>query len=125
MAKRKSSARKTDTKKVPTEPSTEDPLSFEDALTELQHVVEDLETGRLGLEESLSRFEQGMTLLRSCYSRLNQAEQRVEILTSADEDEISTAPFDTSSTASTSTIGQASAKPKDSKDGTDSEQALF
>lgn len=125
MAKRKSSARKTDTKKVPTEPSTEDPLSFEDALTELQHVVEDLETGRLGLEESLSRFEQGMTLLRSCYSRLNQAEQRVEILTSADEDEISTAPFDTSSTASTSTIGQASANPKDSKDGTDSEQALF
>ena len=125
MAKRKSSTRKTDTKKVPTEPSTEDPLSFEDALTELQHVVEDLETGRLGLEESLSRFEQGMTLLRSCYSRLNQAEQRVEILTSADEDEISTAPFDTSSTASTSTIGQASAKPKDSKDGTDSEQALF
>jgi exodeoxyribonuclease VII small subunit len=104
--------------------------SFESALTDLQQVVEDLETGRLGLEESLSRFEHGTALLRSCYARLNQAEQRVEILTASDGDELTTAPLDATSTAHTSSVnpgtrGSSQTASADSDDSQDEEKSLF
>src|SRR4029077_1584254 len=60
------------------------PPTFEGALTELQKIVHDLEEGNLGLETSLSRFEEGIRLLRSCYRILEQAEQKIEILTGVD-----------------------------------------
>lgn len=60
------------------------PPAFEDALEELQRIVEELEEGRLGLGESIARFEQGMKLLRNCYDLLQQAEQKIEILTGFD-----------------------------------------
>ncbi|MEO1998556.1 MAG: exodeoxyribonuclease VII small subunit [Planctomycetaceae bacterium] len=126
MAKRKPAAKDKSTANPDTEANAAQPQNFEDALAELQQVVEDLETGRLGLEESLSRFEHGMSLLRSCYSRLNQAEQRVEILTSSDEENLTTAPFAASSTASTSTMGRGTrADLTESEGSSDSEQALF
>lgn len=61
-------------------------ISFEDALVELQQIVSDLETGSLGLDESLTRFEQGMGLLKECHQLLEQAEKRVQILTGVDAD---------------------------------------
>ena len=60
------------------------PVSFESALTQLQEIVSDLEEGDLGLEPSLARFEEGIRLLRSCYQILEQAEQKIEILTGQD-----------------------------------------
>jgi exodeoxyribonuclease VII small subunit len=126
MAKRKPAAKDKPIVNPAAEANADPPQNFEYALTELQQVVEDLETGRLGLEDSLSRFEHGMSLLRSCYSRLNQAEQRVEILTSSDEENLTTAPFDVSSTASTSTVGRGTRTDSAESEGSsDSEQALF
>lgn len=74
-------------------------LSFEQALTELQQVVDDLEEGSVGLEESMRRFERGTALLRHCYGLLEHAEQRIEILTGRDAaGNVETAPFDASAT---------------------------
>lgn len=54
--------------------------SFEQSLNELQALVERLESGDLSLEESLSTFEQGISLTRECQSALQDAEQRVQVL---------------------------------------------
>ena len=64
--------------------SKDPPLSFEAALSELESLVERMESGELTLEESLQSFEQGITLTRTCQEALTEAEQKVEILTSQD-----------------------------------------
>ncbi|HSD54532.1 MAG TPA: exodeoxyribonuclease VII small subunit [Burkholderiales bacterium] len=53
---------------------------FEQALADLEAVVERLERGELPLEEALAQFERGIGLARSCQDALKQAEQKVEIL---------------------------------------------
>jgi len=53
---------------------------FEQALGELEAVVDRLEHGELPLEEALKQFERGIELARTCEASLKQAEQRVEIL---------------------------------------------
>jgi len=55
-------------------------VDFEQALGELEAVVEKLEHGDLPLEEALKQFERGIELTRGCQASLKQAEQRVEIL---------------------------------------------
>jgi len=55
-------------------------LDFEQALAELEAVVERLEHGELPLEDALKQFERGIELARSCQTSLKAAEQRVEIL---------------------------------------------
>ena len=68
-------------------------------MAELQQVVAELEEGEIGLEESMRRFEQGMSLLRHCYALLENAEQRIEILSGHDaEGNPVTEPFDASAT---------------------------
>lgn len=59
---------------------------FEQALGELEAVVERLEHGDLPLEEALRQFERGIELARSCESSLRQAEQKVEILLQKKDD---------------------------------------
>lgn len=56
-------------------------MGLEEALDDLERIVAELEEGKLGLEESLVRFEKGMGLVRLCSSRLDRAEQRIESLT--------------------------------------------
>lgn len=53
---------------------------FEKSLSDLQALVERLESGDLSLEESLATFEQGIALTRECQSALQEAEQRVQVL---------------------------------------------
>jgi exodeoxyribonuclease VII small subunit len=62
------------------------PPSFEQALTELESLVDTLEKGELTLEESLAAFERGIALTRSCQKALNEAEQKVRILTERSAD---------------------------------------
>jgi exodeoxyribonuclease VII small subunit len=63
-----------------------DGLTFEEALVELEKMVRELEDGRLGLEESLSRYEQGVGLVRRCYAQLRSAEQKILLLSGTDEE---------------------------------------
>jgi exodeoxyribonuclease VII small subunit len=58
---------------------------FELTLEKLQGLVRELESGECSLEDSIKKFEEGMELARSCQERLNQAEQKIEILMKADK----------------------------------------
>ena len=90
-------AKKTSGSVNPAESESE--ISFEESLMELQQIVGGLEEGTLGLEESMQRFEKGIKLLRDCYRVLEQAEQRIEILTGTDADGNPViAPFDATAT---------------------------
>ncbi|BBV67260.1 MULTISPECIES: exodeoxyribonuclease VII small subunit [Kluyvera] len=64
----------------------EAPASFETALTELEQIVNRLESGSLPLEEALNEFERGVQLARQGQTKLQQAEQRVQILLADNED---------------------------------------
>ena len=67
---------------------------FEQSLSELQTLVERLESGELSLEDSLAAFEQGIRLTRDCQASLAQAEQKVQQLLERDG-ELQEVPFDT------------------------------
>ena len=58
----------------------ESKLSFENALTQLETVVEAMESGDVPLAELLAKFEQGTQLLKVCETRLKDAELKIEIL---------------------------------------------
>jgi exodeoxyribonuclease VII small subunit len=59
---------------------------FEASLERLTNIVDRLENGDLGLEESLALFEEGIRLARNAQERLDAAEKRVEELIAADQD---------------------------------------
>jgi exodeoxyribonuclease VII small subunit len=59
-------------------------FDFEEALTELDTLLEQMESGKLTLEESLSQFERGIQLTRQCQGLLKQAEQKVDLLIQKD-----------------------------------------
>ncbi len=62
---------------------TPDPpaLPFETALAQIERIIERIESGEVGLEESLAEYERGVTLINHCRSKLDVARQRVEDLT--------------------------------------------
>src|SRR5262245_30482521 len=62
-----------------------DKRTFEESLSELERLVRELEDGRLGLEDALERYEQGIGLIKACYGRLREAEQRILLLTGTDD----------------------------------------
>ena len=64
-------------------PNDEQP-DFEAALEQLETIVHQLEEGDLGLNEALTRYEQGIKLLRQCHELLQKAERRIELLSGAD-----------------------------------------
>ncbi|WP_293673854.1 exodeoxyribonuclease VII small subunit [uncultured Parolsenella sp.] len=55
-------------------------LTFKEASVELERVVRQLEGGDLELEDALERYARGVELLRSLRERLNNAEQKVQVL---------------------------------------------
>jgi exodeoxyribonuclease VII small subunit len=60
---------------------TEPELNFENAMARLEEIVEQMESGKMMLEELIVRYEEGMKLVRICQERLARAEQRIEIIT--------------------------------------------
>nr|VFK42799.1 MAG: Exodeoxyribonuclease VII small subunit [Candidatus Kentron sp. SD]VFK48417.1 MAG: Exodeoxyribonuclease VII small subunit [Candidatus Kentron sp. SD]VFK79195.1 MAG: Exodeoxyribonuclease VII small subunit [Candidatus Kentron sp. SD] len=55
--------------------------SFEQSLAELEQLVTHMEQGELTLEETVKSFERGIELNKMCQNTLDEAEQRVRILT--------------------------------------------
>lgn len=55
-------------------------LSFKQAQEELESIVRSLESGTLELEDSLALYERGVALLRSLKTRLEAAEQKIDVL---------------------------------------------
>jgi exodeoxyribonuclease VII small subunit len=69
--------------------------SFEDSLEELEKIVAELESGKLGLSDALGRYEQGVKHLKACQQLLEQAERKIELLSGVDaEGNPITQPFD-------------------------------
>jgi len=60
--------------------TTEIPLSFEAALTELENLVGRMESGDLPLQESLAVYKRGAELLTYCQNALKDAELQVQVL---------------------------------------------
>jgi len=54
--------------------------SFDNALKRLEEIVEQLESGQLGLEESLSRFEEGVKISVFCQEELQKTDGKVSLL---------------------------------------------
>ena len=53
-------------------------LTFEESLKRLEEIVEILEAGNAPLEESIKLYEEGMTLAKSCMTRLNEAKFKLK-----------------------------------------------
>jgi exodeoxyribonuclease VII small subunit len=60
--------------------------SFEESLGELEKIVAELESGKLGLSDALERYEQGVKHLKGCQQLLERAERKIELLSGVDAD---------------------------------------
>ena len=69
-------------------------FSFERSLAELQALVEALENGNVGLDESLVLFERGVELVRLCNKRIDEAEQRVLTVRVGEDGTVETVSFE-------------------------------
>ena len=63
-----------------------EPQPFEKSLVELEGILRALEDGSTTLEASLTQYERGVALLKSCYDQLQNAEQRIVALSGVDAD---------------------------------------
>jgi exodeoxyribonuclease VII small subunit len=68
-------------------------ISFEQALKQLQSIVERLERSDLDLATAIASFEQGVQLSRQCGQLLQEAEQRVEMLSRSSDGSVSFTPM--------------------------------
>ena len=68
----------TKTSRAATPPTCE--LKFEAALAELEQIVQNMEGGRLPLEESLEAYRRGAELLKHCQQQLGDAERKIQVL---------------------------------------------
>jgi len=68
--------------------------TFEEALRELEEIVNRLEGGDLPLEEALQLFEEGVRLSRMCHTKLDEAQRRVEIVLKDENGKMTTQPFE-------------------------------
>jgi len=62
-----------------------DKLTFEQAVERLEGIIDQIEAGEIGLEESLKHYESGTALVKRCRAILDKTEQRIQELT-ADAD---------------------------------------
>ena len=60
-------------------------LTFEQSVAQLEQIVAAIESGQIGLEESLAKYEQGMALVKRCRAILDSAEKRIEQLSETKE----------------------------------------
>ncbi len=71
--------------------------SFEEALSRLEAIVQELEEGQIPLADALARYEEGIKLLKECYQSLAHAERRIELLNHVDsEGRAESEPYDDS-----------------------------
>ena len=61
--------------------------TFELRLGKLEEIVRDLEVGEIGLEDAVTKYQEGMKLLKELQSHLDEMEKRIETLTTDGETE--------------------------------------
>lgn len=67
-------------------------VSFEQAIEQLENIVQMLENGNISLDESLQLFEKGINLIGYCQKKIAMAEQKISVLVQKNE-EIFLEPF--------------------------------
>lgn len=65
---------------LPPAPQVPPDTKFETALAELEQIVQDMESGHLSLEESISAYHRGSELLKHCQKQLSEAERKIQVL---------------------------------------------
>ncbi|RYD25926.1 MAG: exodeoxyribonuclease VII small subunit, partial [Verrucomicrobiaceae bacterium] len=75
------------------------PVSFEEAMGELEDIVHALESEPLPLEDLVGRYERGMNLLRQCRRQIDSAQLRIEQITQRGDDAVAVTPFSASEPA--------------------------
>lgn len=93
---------------------------FEEALSKLEKLVEDLESGKFGLEESLRKYEEGIKLCAVCSKKLETARKKVETLKKSG-DKFVLEPFDEE--AAEEKVSEDAPKPKQRKSKKDAQNA--
>ena len=68
-------------------------LTFEQNMTRLEQIIDLLEKGEVPLEECLSLFEEGVKISKDCMSILDNAEQKIKLLTESENGTYSEADF--------------------------------
>ncbi len=74
-------------------------FQFENALEDLEKIVEAMESGELTLDQALKKYEEGVGLVRACQSKLTETEKRIEILTKTLDGSLKKEVFDPDETA--------------------------
>ena len=69
-------------------------LSFEDALKELETIVQQLERGQVKLDEAVQAYERGTLLRQHCEARLSEARAKIEKIAVGANGAVSTQPFE-------------------------------
>jgi exodeoxyribonuclease VII small subunit len=69
-------------------------MSFEDAMRELEQVVNDLERGDVALEDSIKLYERGAELKKRCETKLKEAEEKVAAITIDSAGQLGTKPVE-------------------------------
>ena len=70
-------------------------LTFEESLERLEAIVGQLETGQIGLNESLQKYQEGVQYLADCHAALKDVEKQIKMVVSMDaEGNARLAPFD-------------------------------
>jgi len=61
-----------------------DDLTYEQSLERVERIADQIESGEVGIEEALTRYEHAMKLIKHCRGILDRAEQKITELTAAD-----------------------------------------
>jgi len=67
--------------------------TFEQAMKQLEEIVQDLESGDLPLEKAIKKFEEGIVLSKFCAEKLDESEKKITILTRDAAGSVSDMPF--------------------------------
>ncbi len=67
--------------------------TFEDSMSQLEKIVEDIEDGDLPLETALKKFEEGVQLSKFCFDKLDETEKKVSLLLKDQNGNINEKPF--------------------------------
>ena len=59
-------------------------MNFEESMKKLETIVVELENGKLNLDESVKKFEEGMKIAKQCNNMLEEAEKKITILLEKD-----------------------------------------
>ncbi len=67
--------------------------TFEQAMKQLEQIVQDLESGDLALEKTLKKFEEGIQLTQFCAKKLDETEKKITLLVEDEQGNIAESPF--------------------------------